>query len=191
MTSGPPIPTRKIRVTSQIRCDLEIWKYLLLHFNGSTIIKELNWDVPDFKVFSDASGRGFGAVFGEQWIQGEFPEWWNGKPIAVKELVPVFLVVLIWHKFFENMNVLFYVDNMAVVSILNSQTSSDKDIMKMLRKIIVLAMLNNVTIQSKHIPGKYNIVTDAISRFQIEKAEKWAPWLCQNPVMFPQTFLPW
>ena len=191
LTRGPPISTRKIRVTNEIRNDLNIWKYLLTHFNGSLIIKEINWNTPDFKIFSDASGNGYGAVCGDQWICGTFPDIWHDKAIAIKELVPIFLVMIIWHKMFENSNVLFYVDNMSVVSVLNAQTAQDIDLMKMLRKIIVIAMLNNITFHSKHIPGKLNVVCDCISQSQWSKAREWAPWLAKNPLEVPRAFLPW
>ncbi len=168
-----------------------MWTYLLQHFSGSCIIKPINWEVPDFRIYTDASGTGFGTVFGKLWFQGSFPEQWSNKAIAIKELVPVYLSMMMWHNIFQNSNVLFVVDNMAVVDVLNAQTASDPDIMKLLRKIVVIAMLYNVVFHSHHIIGKHNIIADAISRFQVTKAKKWAPWLAQNPLDVPRKFLPW
>ncbi|MCP3898344.1 MAG: hypothetical protein GY707_01270, partial [Desulfobacteraceae bacterium] len=158
---------------------------------GTRIIKPIDWTSPDWKVFSDASGSGFAAVFGNMWIQGTFPESWMNMSIAVKELVPVYLAMLLWHDKFKNCNVLFNVDNMSVVCILNSQTSRDVTIMSLLRKIVVVAMLNDINFTGKHIPGKYNVIPDLLSRFQVTKALEVGPWLLPQAIAIPEKMMPW
>ncbi len=191
LTKGPAIPTRIVRITEEARRDLRAWKVLLQNFNGTKIISPVNWSSPDWRIYSDASGLGFGAVFGSHWIQGSFPADWKDKSIALKELVPVYLAMLLWFKYFKSKNVLFNVDNISVVFILNSQTSPDVPIMALVRKMAVIAMLNDITIGGAHIKGKHNVIPDFISRFQVAKAKELAPWLDQEPTCIPSKLLPW
>ncbi len=111
--------------------------------------------------------------------------------IAVRELVPVYLAMLACHKLFINSTIVFNVDNLSVVHMLNSQTSPDHVLMSMLRKIVVLAMLNNIVFIAKHIPGKLNVVADYLSRFQILKAKQVAPWLKDDPEFLHLDWYPW
>ncbi|MCP3933051.1 MAG: hypothetical protein GY705_28605, partial [Bacteroidetes bacterium] len=97
LTVGLSRPSHHVRLTSESKKDLQMWEYFLLHSNGSNIIKTINWSTDsDFKFYSDASGFAYAVVFGEHWIQGEFPVSWKDKSIAIKELVPIFLAFMKW-----------------------------------------------------------------------------------------------
>ena len=67
----------------------------------------------------------------------------------------------------------------------------DPILMNMLRRMVVLSMIHNVLFSAVHIKGKHNIISDMLSRFQIEKAQKVAPWLDKNPTDVPRPYLPW
>ncbi len=189
---GHRYPSHHIRLNAPARADLLMWKYVLKEFNGHTLISHIYWSQsPDYHVYSDASGQGYGAIFGSHWIQGRFPDSWLDMSIAVKEFVPLYIAFQLWVEFFANSHVVFHVDNMSVVYILLNHTSSDKTIMAMLRRMVVLAMLHNVVFSSVHISGVYNVLADSISRFQLTKARQWAPWLQPEGISVPERFLPW
>jgi hypothetical protein len=80
-------------------------------------------------------------------------------------------------------------DNIAVVYILNTNTSKDKSIMCLLRKLILVCLQNNIFIRSKHIPGKPNIISDLLSRSQVEKAKELDPYLDNQPTTVSQELL--
>ncbi len=189
---GASRPSHRIRILASTKADLVVWKKVLQMFNGYTLISHVYWSSsPDWRVYSDASGVGYAALFGSYWFQGKFPTSWLEYSIAIKEFVPVYIAMHLWIKYFSNSNIVFFIDNESVVNILLKQTSPDKIIMKMLRKLVVSAMLNNVVFTSKHIRGKHNVLTDHLSRFQFGKAKKWAPWLQDIPVKVPASMLPW
>ncbi len=192
LTKGLSKPFHHVRLIAPAKADLLMWKYVLQNFNGFTLISHVYWSLtPDWRVYSDASGEGYGACFGSFWFSDQFPADWAECSIAVKEFVPVFISFQLWINYFSNSNVVFYTDNISVVSILQTHTSSDKTIMIMLRRLVTLAMLHNVVFTSRHIRGKYNVIADALSRFQLRKARQWAPWLRCKPVDVPTTSLPW
>ncbi|MCP3932783.1 MAG: hypothetical protein GY705_27235, partial [Bacteroidetes bacterium] len=122
---------------------------------------------------------------------GQFPKRWLDKSIAIKELTPIFLSFSIWVKYFQNAKICFLVDNESVVHMLRSKTSRDPILMGMIRKMVVLAMLNNVMFSAVHIKGRHNVIADLLSRFQVEKVRKIAPWLDATATPIPSHYLPW
>lgn len=70
-------------------------------------------------------------------------------------------------------------DNMAVIEIINKQTSKEKVLVKLVRRLVLAALRYNLYFRAKHIPGKNNIVADRLSRLQFQEAFSVAPWL--NP----------
>ncbi|WAR01576.1 LOW QUALITY PROTEIN: DPOL-like protein, partial [Mya arenaria] len=91
----------------------------------------------------------------------------------------VFLFGKSWH----NKNILFICDNLAVVHCLNSQTSKDPVMMKLIRIIVLQALEHIFCFRSKHIPTAHNTMCDLLSRFQVEKALRLAPHL--DPIPLP------
>ena len=134
---------------------------------------------------------GYAAICGHKWIQGSIPESWRQVNIAVKELLPIALAFRLWYSDFSNKNTVFHVDNMAVVMILQSETSREPNIMKLLRPMVIQAMLSNIQFYSQHIIGKHNLIPDLLSCFQMEKAFKLAPWLDPEPHIVLVDWLPW
>ncbi|MCP3930760.1 MAG: hypothetical protein GY705_16860, partial [Bacteroidetes bacterium] len=164
--------THFVRINKEARKDLQAWKYFLDHFNSTPILPPIKWTVDvKWKLFSDASGTGFASVFGHKWICGTFPQSWLSKSIAVKELTPIYLAFMMWFDFFKNEKICFLVDNLSVVHMLRSKTSPDPVLMSMIRKMVVVAMLNNIMFSSAHIPGKHNVISDHLSRFRFQKAK--------------------
>ena len=72
---------------------------------------------------SDASKSGFGATYGRSWIQSTWPSNWVAHDITVLELYPIFLLISLHALKIQNSHIIFHCDNMAVVEILNKQSS--------------------------------------------------------------------
>ncbi len=132
-----------------------------------------------------------GAIYGHMWIQGEFPQSWLDKSIAIKELVPIYLSSQKWASKFHDTKILFLVDNMSIVKVLQKNSSKDSCIMAMVRKMVILGLKYNITFSAAHIRGKHNILSDMLSRFQTAKALQVAPWLDTAKTRVPDIYLPW
>ena len=143
------------------------------------------------KFFSDTSGQGYAAVLGDRWIHGSFPPQWKDVNITTKELVPMYFAFSMWAPILSIKNIIFLVDNSAVVDVLKSQTSKDPTLMSLLRLMVVAAMLHNIQFYADHIRGKHNVVCDLISRFHVQKALQMDPWLEKQPHQVPLELLPW
>ena len=192
LTKGVQNPNHFIRLNKEARKDLAAWKIFLDQFNSTYICLSNRWVSSNtLKLFTDASGAGFSAVFGGKWIQGRFPKEWTSVNIAIKELLPIVLAVQLWGHQMQNAKILFMSDNRSVVYVINKKTSKDPMLMELLRKLVVATMTHNIDFQAKHIPGKHNVIADLLSRFQEQKALKFAPWLQKRKTEFPMELLPW
>ena len=192
LTRGVCNPNHCLRLNAEARLDLTAWKLFLDSFNGVSLYLPVSWTSSNcIRLYSDASMHGFAAVYGKRWFQGSFPFSWQTVNIAVKELLPIVLAVRLWAPLLTNSRILFMCDNMSIVDVINSHTSKDAAIMRLLRQFVVATMLNNILFAAKHIAGKSNSVADALSRFQEGPARHAAPWLNTAADHVPPEMLPW
>ena len=77
---------------------------------------------------------------------------WKTFNIAFLELSPIVLTVHVWGSLMANKRIIFFTDNAAVVDIFNKQTSRHKDIMVLLRDLVLSCVRHNILFQARHIP---------------------------------------
>ena len=113
-----------------------MWLHFLQNFNGKSVLLPEEWESSDVtRLFTDASGLlGFAAVFGSKWFADEWTQTLLPLQIAVKELFPIVLALEIWGSEMANRKILFMSDNMAVVEVINKQSSKEKCLMHLLRR---------------------------------------------------------
>ncbi|CAC5403006.1 unnamed protein product [Mytilus coruscus] len=149
-------------------------------------------------LFIDSSGNqnlGSGAFFDgiRKWDQLKWPQVWCTSPIlrnvALLELIPVILGLYLWADLLRNEKIRFNIDNLALLSIVNKRNSNDKQIVKLIRPLVLLTMLNNVQFINGHINGPENKIADAISSFQMDCFRCFAPTADIYPAPIPLEFL--
>lgn len=108
-----------------------MWKEFLQTFNGKCFFFEDCLVMADnLQLYTDALGRfGYGAVFQNRWLYGEWNGQWIGTNITVKELYPIVLAIELWGREMANMSICFNCDNEALVYVLNKHTSSEPKVM--------------------------------------------------------------
>ena len=136
LTMGVKKPIYFICISREARKDLHIWLEFLQHYSGKSIIR----DIPDIDsrcihMYSNASGWGFRATFGSQWIQGQWPGDWKHFNIAFLEFLPIYIIIAMFVEKLHDSPITFHTDNMAVSAIINQQTSKCPLIMLPLRKL--------------------------------------------------------
>ena len=184
LTSGVKSPFHHIRLTKASRKDLAAWDSFLDEFNGiSLLTKEIWLSSSTMNLYSDAAQScGFSLVFRDFWGFGQFSEMEQQLHISVLELYPIVIALKLWACYFENKCIRLHCDNMAVVHMINNQTSSNSCAMSLLRFMTVNCMKHNIFVKASHIPGSINFVADAMSRLQVDKARVYQPSLSIDPV---------
>ncbi|XP_071964116.1 uncharacterized protein [Antedon mediterranea] len=191
LTKGQTNPDSKIRITQGVREDLKIWIQFLDQYNGTTIINVLpKKDSECLHFFSDASKREFGATFGATWVHGIWPERWKKLDIMVLEMYPIYLMISLYSSQLANTHVVFHTDNLPNVYHVNNKTSSNSDVMRIIRPLVLVLLTHNIHLTARHIPGIKNVLSDAISRSQVTKKLLKQFGMHQNPLTIPPHLLP-
>ena len=179
-------PHHFLRLNAGAKADLLWWKTFLTDWNGCSFFPS---PIASIEIVSDASGTfGCGAFSsGCGWFQLQWPEDWAAIHITAKELVPIVVAAAIWGHTWTRKRVRFVSDNMAVVALLNSRTSSDTLLMHLLRCLTFYAAFFKFELESAHIPGTDNTAADAISRNNITLFHSLVPHISQ--VTIPQTVI--
>ena len=169
-----------------------MWIFFLENWNGVSFFYDDDFtESADLQLFTDASGKyGYGGYFQGKW----FAELWpNDLPklgddnmsIAFMELVPIVTCVVLWGSFWSQKRILFHCDNMATVAIINKGRSKSPFIMKLMRRLTLCSAFGNFIIHAKFIPGKFNVLSDCLSRSQISRFKQLAPQADQFPTFVP------
>ena len=182
-------PYHHITISSGAKADISIWSAFLTQHNGRSFFI---FDGDDaLKLYTDAAGAiGFGAVLGRAWTYGVWPSNVDRTDITILELYPIVLSVNLWGDKIRNRNIEFHTDNMALVSIINSTSSSKENIMALVRILVSTMLRFNFTFRAVHIPGVHNDLADALSRLQIGRFRALHPGACRIPAHIPPHLKP-
>ena len=192
LTMGIRRPHHHVRLTREVKLDLQVWEEFLHSFNGKAFFIDEEFLSGDYlQLYTDASGEiGYGAVFGKEWFWGLWPQEWKSRNICVLEFYPILAAVGIWGNQWVNKSICFYTDNEGLVSIINRQTSREPYIMALLRRLVLLCLQFNINFVAEHIPGRVNTLADKLSRSQVDEFRALAPWANRWPTIIPHRLSP-
>jgi hypothetical protein len=176
-TKGIQQPHFHIRLNKESRLDIAAWLLCIEHFNGKTMLLKQIWiSTNKLHLYTDAAGAlGCGANFESEWFYGSWNELVKHYPITYKELYPIVLSVEVWGSQLANKCVVFHSDNIAVVYIINKQTSKDPYIMRLVRRFVVACMKYNILRKAVHIQGHKNVLADLAFTFSVSGVQKESP----------------
>lgn len=171
LTIGVKRPHHYIRLTQQIKKDLQIWECFLESFNGRSLFLQEDWSSShSLRLYTDAAqSSGFGILFGDQWAYGTWPEKWKRYNICFLEFFPIVIGLSMWCQELRNKRVLFMTDNESLVHVINKQTTKDAMLLGLFRKLVLVCLQNNILFKARHIPGVKNEMADSLSRLQVGK----------------------
>lgn len=173
----------KVFLDEYCKEDLAMWAHFLREWNGISLFLDENETIAhDMDLFTDASGTlGFGGFFRGQWFSSPWPADIVDKldkdaiSIAFQELYPIVIAAMLWGEFWTRKRILFHCDNKATVFILNKGNSHCPDIMKLMRRLVLIAGRYSFSYKAIHIPGSKNCLADSLSRLQIDRFHQLAP----------------
>ena len=172
-TAGTLMPHHHIRITKELRLDLEMWHLFLQHpsaFCRPFMDYNAVLTAEDVNMYSDAAGNkflGFAATCQKSWLFNAWDPHFieRCKPsIEYLELYAVATGIVTWIHRFKNKRIYLFCDNMSVVAMINSTTSSCKQCMVLIRIIVLYSLMEEVRVYAKHVRGSSNIFSDLLSR---------------------------
>lgn len=192
VTVGVRRPTHLIRLKRDMKGDLNMWLQFLNHFNGKSFFLDFIWvSSVTLHLYTDSSGSlGYGAVFGHKWFNGEWPIKWKSKNIIVLEMFPIVLSVRIWADNLANRCVIFHTDNQALAEVINKKTTKDRELLVLVRALVLSCLRHNILFRAIHLPGILNTKADALSRLQVDKFKSLDQDADQEPTIVPPHLLP-
>ena len=174
MISSPPIDvscrSHFITLDKEARRDISAWFIFVEECNGPSLLLDSRYLSSNYLDFyTDVVGSfGFAAIFQSHWFYGSWPALYADFDITFKELLPIVLALEIWGPSLANKCISLHSDNMAVVCILNKQTSKDKNLMFLVRQFVLCCMLYNILTRAVHITGKLLKMSYLIYFFQVD-----------------------
>ena len=111
-------PNHSIHFSKEAKKDVAWWLATLAKSEGKSPIPPSVW-TPLVSFYTDASLEGFGMVWGSRALAGLFPLDLDDLDITKKEMVTVMVAIKHWFADLANLKVKIYVDNQAVVALLN------------------------------------------------------------------------
>jgi len=154
----------KVRISPEMRADLDWWKAFLVMFNGR---RAITYDKVEIGVMVDACNKAGGMICGNDW---RYVEWRYDLPtvvashINVKETAAVLLAARQWADKWQGADVLVWTDNSTTMYAVNKGTSKSAEIMVLLRELFWLSTMFGFNIRCVHVPGVKHVVVDCISR---------------------------
>lgn len=187
LTIGISKPYHHIRLSQEVKKDLQVWYDFLETFNGKTLYLSEMFLSPDTKhLYTDAAkGLGFAAVLQSHWFYGTWQAWWSEQNITLLELVPIVLALETWGEQLRNSAVVLHTDNEALVWVINRQTSKEKLVMVMVRRMVRATLSYNITCHARHISGTCNQLADSLSRLHVARFRLLHPHADQQPSAYP------
>lgn len=186
-----------IRVSVEMKNDIQVWIKFLQQFNGTCKFGDNIWVTNEqLNLYTDSTGNaelGCGVYYKGHWAYLAWPKEWKGTEImrdmTFLELVPILLALYIFRHEFSNRQIMFHTDNQALVSILNKKSSRSKRVMHLIRPLVLQTMLHGMQFKSRHIEGRVNCIADAISRKQWGRFRRLDPKADAEQAAIPQDFM--
>jgi hypothetical protein len=166
-----------------------MWYTFLDQWNGISFFIDDNIVIAaDFDLYTDASSTiGFGGYFRNKWVQGKWPKLVIDESfsMAYLELYPIVIASVLWGSDWAGKRILFHCDNSSTVCIIKKGRSKSREIMSLIRRLTMCSAKYNFVVHAVHLPGKYNNIGDALSRYQMKGFREHAPQALPKHCPFP------
>ena len=148
------------------------WLYLLQHSSGTVPLDPAPWKrESEHRIYTDASGWGWGCCYKGQWMQGPWPpairqQAYDQKTLSISdlELVALNIALETWGHALAGQRLNLRCDNTASVANVTAQASSIPRRAALLHRLFVIAAMHGIQIRSTYINTKQNEHAGALSR---------------------------
>ena len=173
-----------VRLDSEFKMDCKVWLEFLTGPSLQDIINRPMVDVrghinasQEIFFYSDASAArtlGFGCVLDTKWLRETWVEGFietNSPSIEYLELLALCAGIFTWENEpqLTNARIAVFCDNVVVVHMVNSMSSKCEECMYLLRMLALNNLKFNRRVSARYVKSKDNVLSDALSRGQMER----------------------
>lgn len=154
-----------ISVTEDAKMDLRWWQQFMSVWDGKALLLDpIPMSAIQFQTDACLS-VGCGAFFDGLFFQEKWCDSWVVDNINTYEVYPVLLAARTWGHLWRGRHVVVWTDNDPAVFVINSGTSRTPRVMEWLRELFFISAECDFRLTARHVPGKFNMLADALSRF--------------------------
>ena len=184
-------------VEESIKGDLMWWSKFIKSYNGVSMLPESKWTESwsdEFRLFTDASGSGFGARWGDYYLYGLWSpsqlEKAKGETvivISVLELAAVIIAAKTWGHSWTGKRIIVRSDNTGAVTAINTGACRQEIMIELIRELWFICCTHSFEIRAIHVAGVVNVDADDLSRGAIDKFRQNNPTANSSPTphVFP------
>ena len=146
-----------ISLTKEARADMQWWIDFLPSWNRRSIIPgPIFIYSTGLQLFTDASSIGFGAIYKNTWIQGQWNDTQKLMSIDFKEMFAIVAAALVWGTNWKGKSITFITDNLPIMELWRSGSTPSAPIMALVRNLCLIAARLEFSVSLKHISGANN-----------------------------------
>ena len=160
-----------ISLNSEAQADISWWIKFLPSWNGREKVQAEPITLAALKLYTDASNKGLGTVYGNHWMYAEWPDRYRVHHINYKELFAVVACVFTWGIDWKNKQIIVFTDNFTIVQVWKSGSCKDKNMMHLIRALFMFTAKHNINVLFQHIPGYTNVLADFLYRLQVKNLQ--------------------
>ena len=167
-----------VQLDEEFKKDCWVWLSFLETSHKAICRPFVNLDktvrVVDLGFATDAAKGehlGYGGICGKHWIFARWEDDYIKKfdpSIAYLELYGLISAIFAWSEILHNKRVKVECDNISVVQIINTTSSSCKNCIQLIQFLTMRGLEYNFRVIADWIPGKSNIKPDLLSRQKIQ-----------------------
>ena len=145
--------------------------------NWDNVMQGVPWTypAPDLTLYTDSSDLGWGGTLNNNKISGKWSPQMQTKHINEKELQAVWETLIHFQHQVQNHSVMIATDNTSVVCYLNKMGGTrSPSLMNLTIKVLLWCQEHKVILRARHIPGKFNVISDQLSRLGQVVSTEWS-----------------
>ena len=170
-----------VAVDKELKADSKILMTFLEHADWKRLCHPfLDWSDKfatsvQLDFYTDASQgeqKGFGCMFGRHFTFGQWEIDYIKRydpSIEYLELYALCAGIFTWQEYLTHCRIVIFCDNQAVVSMVNNTTSSCKNCMLLLSKLVFKNLTHNRRVFVKYVRSRDNGRSDALSRLDLAR----------------------
>lgn len=159
----------KIRLSQEARADLRWWVTCIESHNGVSIYRP-DWITNVRHIWTDASSVGFGGFNGHDWFSRSYTgtiEWMQSQSINWREMHAAVSALYTWGPVFQNLSIIFHIDNTTACAIFNKAYSPVPRLMFFARHWFMAIEKFNLNVTPVYISTHDNTDADDLSRLRV------------------------